>query len=96
MTRTDLMKQVVLRAHPKGEPRVEDFELTTAAIPQADNDAVLLRTLWLALDPLIRFTLDEVILTGKQPRGFQSRRCGGRPHWLARICGSKSKESTTA
>jgi NADPH-dependent curcumin reductase len=58
------MQQVVLRAHPQGEPRVEDFELISVATPQAGDGEVLLRTLWLALDPLIRFTLDEMVLTG--------------------------------
>jgi NADPH-dependent curcumin reductase CurA len=58
------MKQVVLRSHPKGSPAADDFELQEAPVPQIDEGEVLLRTLWLALDPLIRFTLDEVILTG--------------------------------
>jgi NADPH-dependent curcumin reductase CurA len=58
------MKQVVLRSHPKGSPTAEDFELQQAAVPKAVEGGVLLRTLWLALDPLVRFTLDEVVLTG--------------------------------
>jgi NADPH-dependent curcumin reductase len=58
------VKQVVLRAHPRGSPAPEDFELQTVPAPAAGEGEVLLRTLWLALDPLIRFTLDEVLLTG--------------------------------
>jgi len=58
------MKQVVLRAHPQGAPRVEDFAVETADIPSAGPNQVLLRTLWLALDPLIRFALDPVPMTG--------------------------------
>jgi NADPH-dependent curcumin reductase len=58
------VKQVVLRAHPRGDPAAEDFELQTVPMPVAGAGEVLLRTLWLALDPLIRFTLDEVLLTG--------------------------------
>lgn len=61
---TRVMQQVVLRAHPKGEPSATDFDVVQAAVPQAADGEVLLRTLWLALDPLIRFTLDEVVLTG--------------------------------
>ena len=62
---TGVMRQVVLRSHPKGNPTAEDFELQSAApIPKAGEGEVLLRTLWLALDPLIRFTIDEVVLTG--------------------------------
>jgi NADPH-dependent curcumin reductase CurA len=58
------MRQVVLRAHPVGEPRAEDFAVETAPIPSADANQVLLRTIWLSLDPLIRFTIDAVRLTG--------------------------------
>lgn len=58
------MRQVVLRAHPVGAPRAEDFGIETVAIPTAGPNQVLLRTIWLALDPLIRFTIDAVRLTG--------------------------------
>lgn len=58
------MKQVVLRAHPQGAPRAEDFSVEAADIPSAGPNQVLLRTLWLALDPLIRFALDPVPMTG--------------------------------
>lgn len=59
------MKQVVLRAHPQGTPRVDDFSVETAAMPRPGSGQVLLKTLWLSLDPLIRFALDEVVLTGR-------------------------------
>lgn len=58
------MKQVVLRAHPQGQPRVDDFAVETVDVPPPGADQVLLRTLWLALDPLIRFALDETPMTG--------------------------------
>jgi NADPH-dependent curcumin reductase len=58
------MKQVVLRAHPQGAPRAEDFAVEEADVPSAGPNQVLLRTLWLALDPLIRFALDPVPMTG--------------------------------
>jgi NADPH-dependent curcumin reductase CurA len=60
----DRMKQVVLRSYPSGEPAAEDFEVQSAPIPQAGEGEVVLRTLWLALDPLIRFALDRKPLTG--------------------------------
>lgn len=59
------MKQVVLRAHPQGTPRSEDFAVETVAMPKPRSGEVLLKTLWLSLDPLIRFALDEVVLTGR-------------------------------
>ena len=58
------MKQVVLRAHPNGEPSATDFAVETVAIPTIGAGQVLLRTLWLSLDPLIRFAIDRTVLTG--------------------------------
>ena len=58
------MKQVVLRAHPQGEPSAEDFAVETVAIPTIGAGHVLLKTLWLSLDPLIRLAIDRTVLTG--------------------------------
>ncbi|HKY90916.1 MAG TPA: NADP-dependent oxidoreductase [Nevskiaceae bacterium] len=58
------MRQVVLRAHPVGLPRADDFAVESAPIPEAGEHPVLLRTVWLSLDPMIRFALDEKPLTG--------------------------------
>ena len=58
------MKQIVLRARPVGKPRPEDFALATVDAPTAGPGELLLETIWLSLDPLIRFTLDEKPLTG--------------------------------
>jgi NADPH-dependent curcumin reductase len=58
------MQQIVLKAHPRGKPQIGDFELQTVARPAPAEGEVLLRTLWLSLDPLIRFAIDEVVLTG--------------------------------
>ncbi len=58
------MKQVVLRAHPQGEPRAEDFTVETADIPAIGPGQVLLKTLWLSLDPFIRLAIDRTPLTG--------------------------------
>jgi NADPH-dependent curcumin reductase CurA len=59
------MKQVVLRAYAQGNPRVEDFAIEAVAAPVAGDGELLLETIWLSLDPLIRFALDETILTGQ-------------------------------
>lgn len=58
------MKQVVLQCHPQGDPKPEDFAVVDAPMPVAGPGEVLLKTLWLSLDPLIRFALDETPLTG--------------------------------
>ena len=58
------MKQVVLAAYASGNPQPSDFRVETAPIPEAGEGEILLRTLWLALDPLIRYAIDPVRLTG--------------------------------
>jgi NADPH-dependent curcumin reductase CurA len=58
------MKQVVLRAHPVGPPHVQDFAVEDVATPEEAEGQVLLKTLWLSLDPMIRFALDDKPLTG--------------------------------
>ena len=58
------MKQVVLKSYAHGNPRAEDFELREVPIPVPGDREVLLRTLWLAVDPLFRFAIDEVRLSG--------------------------------
>lgn len=58
------MRQVVLKSYARGNPRADDFAVETAPIPTPGEGEVLLRTLWLSLDPLIRFAIDEVRLTG--------------------------------
>lgn len=58
------MRQVVLKAYARGNPRPEDFALQEAPIPVAGPGEILLQTLWLALDPLIRFAIDEVRVSG--------------------------------
>lgn len=58
------MRQVVLKAYARGNPRVEDFALQTVPIPVAGEGEILVKTLWLALDPLIRFAIDEVLVSG--------------------------------
>lgn len=58
------MKQVVLRCYAKGNPRPEDFSVETVPIPTPGEGEILVRTLWLALDPLIRFAIDENLISG--------------------------------
>ncbi|MET0180525.1 MAG: NADP-dependent oxidoreductase [Novosphingobium sp.] len=61
---TTRMRQVVLKSYARGNPRAKDFAVESVAVPQPADGQVLLRTLWLSLDPLIRFAIDEVRLTG--------------------------------
>lgn len=58
------MRQVVLASYASGNPKPSDFRVEDAPIPQPGEGEVLLRTLWLGLDPLIRFAIDEKRLSG--------------------------------
>ena len=52
MTQTNL--RVVLRARPSGAPALSDFAVESAPLPQPGPEQVLLRTLFLSLDPYLR------------------------------------------
>jgi len=58
------MKQVVLKTYPQGDPASDDFAVVDADRPVLAEGELLLKTLWLSLDPLIRFTIDKKTLTG--------------------------------
>lgn len=47
-------RQIVLAARPEGEPKPDHFRLVEAAVPEPGEGEVLLRTLWLSLDPYMR------------------------------------------
>ncbi len=59
------MKQIVLRRYAQGDPEIENFTVENVARPKPDEGEVLLQTLWLSLDPLIRFAIDEKTITGR-------------------------------
>jgi NADPH-dependent curcumin reductase len=61
---TGTMKQVVLATYAKGNPKPEDFRVEEVLIPEPGEGEILLKTLWLALDPLIRFSIDEKLISG--------------------------------
>lgn len=46
--------QVRLAARPVGEPKDSDFEIVTADLPEPGDGQVLLRTVYLSLDPYMR------------------------------------------
>ncbi|MBS4083419.1 MAG: NADP-dependent oxidoreductase [Rhizobiales bacterium] len=47
-------RRIVLASRPEGEPKPEHFRLETAAIPEPKDGEVLLRNLWMSLDPYMR------------------------------------------
>lgn len=53
-------RRIVLAAHPRGLPVPADFRLEQADVPEPGDGQVLLRTLFLSLDPYMRNLMDEV------------------------------------
>jgi NADPH-dependent curcumin reductase CurA len=47
-------QRIVLASRPQGEPTPQNFRLETAEIPTPGDGQVLLRTIWLSLDPYMR------------------------------------------
>src|SRR4051812_40205858 len=64
-------RRIVLSARPRGAPTMQDFQLDEAVIPTPEEGQVLLRTLYLSLDPYMRNVMDEVapIYTTSVPIG---------------------------
>src|SRR5215469_9474913 len=50
----DTNRQILLRSRPEGAPSTENFELVEQPIPQPGEGEVLMRTLFLSLDPYMR------------------------------------------
>jgi NADPH-dependent curcumin reductase CurA len=71
------VKQIVLAAHPQGNPKPSDFRVEEVAMPVLGEGEILLKTLWLSLDPLIRFALDAKPLTGMARVGLSEVLYGG-------------------
>lgn len=53
-------RRILLAAHPHGLPTPQDFRLEETAVPLPKEGEVLLRTLYLSLDPYMRNLMDEV------------------------------------
>src|SRR5579864_483998 len=50
--------QILLAARPKGAPQDSDFQIVEAPIPAPGANEMLLRTLYLGLDPVIRLRMN--------------------------------------
>ncbi|MBT3925854.1 MAG: NADP-dependent oxidoreductase [Rhodospirillaceae bacterium] len=54
---TDVNRQIVLAARPDGNPKETDFTLREAALPEPRAGQILVRTIWLSLDPYMRLRI---------------------------------------
>src|SRR6201990_235186 len=52
-------KRIVLASRPVGEPRSSDFRMEEVPVPTPGNNEVLLRTIWLSLDPYMRGRMSD-------------------------------------
>lgn len=52
-------KRIVLAARPVGEPKPSDFRLEEYTAPTPGEGQVLLRTIWLSLDPYMRGRMSD-------------------------------------
>ncbi|MET3123914.1 NADPH-dependent curcumin reductase CurA [Oxalobacteraceae bacterium GrIS 2.11] len=56
---TTLNRRIVLNARPHGAPTAADFRIESDPVPEPDADQVLLRTLYLSLDPYMRGRMSD-------------------------------------
>ncbi len=56
---TDQMTRVVLAARPQGAPKLTDFRVEQASMPEMPAGGILVRVLWQSLDPYMRGRMDE-------------------------------------
>ncbi|TQI81121.1 hypothetical protein FHU10_3977 [Serratia fonticola] len=59
MSQPQYNRRFVLASRPHGEPKAENFRLETAPIPQPAAGQVLLRTIYLSLDPYMRGRMSD-------------------------------------
>src|SRR5450631_4313508 len=52
-------RKIVLNSRPVGAPTTENFRLEETEIPNPSSDQVLLRTLYLSLDPYMRARMSD-------------------------------------
>jgi NADPH-dependent curcumin reductase CurA len=52
-------RQIVLASRPQGEPRAENFRLVQGPAPRPETGQVLLKTLFLSLDPYMRMRMND-------------------------------------
>jgi NADPH-dependent curcumin reductase CurA len=53
-------RRITLASHPKGPPTAQNFRVDTRPVPVPGDGQVLLRTLYLSLDPYMRNLMEEV------------------------------------
>ncbi|WP_350656945.1 NADP-dependent oxidoreductase [Psychrobacter sp. S1-30-MNA-CIBAN-0213] len=55
----EINRQIKLASRPTGEPKAENFDMTTSDIPTPNENEMLLRTVYLSLDPYMRGRMSD-------------------------------------
>ena len=77
---TETFERIVLASRPVGEPILDNFRLEEHPISQSGSGQMLLRTLWLSLDPYMRGRMSDApsyakpVGVGTWLRGSRTRR----------------------
>lgn len=79
-------RRIVLVSRPRGRPVPGDFRVETSPIPEPRDGEVLLRTLYLSLDPYMRNLMDEKGTAYSPPVGLGAPMVGGT---VSRVAASK-------
>jgi NADPH-dependent curcumin reductase len=53
-------RRVLLKSRPVGEPKSTDFEIADSPVPKPQDGEILVRTIWLSLDPYMRGRMNDV------------------------------------
>ena len=67
-------RQVRLKSRPSDIPQAEHFEIVEAPVPDPLNDQVLVRNIYLSVDPAMRGWVSAVA-NHSEPRGAGRRGC---------------------
>lgn len=71
------MRQVVLTSHPEKLPHIDCFAVQEVPVPSIADGEVLLKTLWLSLDPMVQFAIQANANIGPNRVGIGETIYGG-------------------
>jgi len=56
---SNMNKQILLKSYPEGEPTAADFEIVETAIPTPGEGQILVKTIYMSLDPYMRGRMSQ-------------------------------------
>jgi NADPH-dependent curcumin reductase len=83
---TETFERIVLASRPVGEPTLDNFRLEEHPILQPASGQMLLRTLWLSLDPYMRGRMSDAPSYAKPVGIGEVWRAAPSAKWLPRMC----------